>query len=48
MQNARLSELERVLAKSSVATGRGRLSDLKSSKEYNALVEENRVVSDAL
>ena len=47
MQNARLSELERLLAKSNVsATGRGHSSDFKSSKEYNALAEENRVVSD--
>ena len=46
MQNARLSELERLLAKSSVAMGRGHSSDVKSSEEYNKIKEENRVVSD--
>jgi hypothetical protein len=46
MQNARLSELEKLLAKSSVKSlGRGKASDLKSSEEFNSLKEENRVVS---
>lgn len=46
MQNARLTELERLLAKSSVSVGRGRSSDVKSSEEYNKIKEENRVVSE--
>jgi hypothetical protein len=46
MQNARLSELEKLLAKSSASpVGRGKSSDLKSSEEFNSLKEENRVVS---
>lgn len=46
MQNARLSELEKLLAKSnSGALGRGTASDLKSSEEFNSMKEENRVVS---
>ena len=49
MQNARLSELEKILAKSSASGGgfgRKTLSaaDLRSSEEYNNLKEENRVV----
>jgi hypothetical protein len=44
MQNARLSELERMLAKSNVAAPRNLSTDLKSSQEYNTLMEENRVV----
>lgn len=44
MQNARLSELERMLAKSNVAAPRSSATDLKSSQEYNMLMEENRVV----
>jgi hypothetical protein len=46
MQNARLSELEAALAKSSVVPMRRGIGvDAKSSEEYNALKEENRVVS---
>lgn len=49
MQNARLSELEKLLAKSSASPlGRGKASDLKSSEEFNSLKEENRVVSISL
>ena len=44
MQNARLSELERMLAKSNVAAPRSLATDFKSSQEYNMLMEENRVV----
>jgi hypothetical protein len=44
MQNARLSELERMLAKSNVTAPRNMSTDLKSSQEYNTLLEENRVV----
>lgn len=44
MQNARLSELERMLAKSNVAAPRSLVTDFKSSQEYNMLMEENRVV----
>jgi dynactin 1 len=45
MQNARLSELERVLSKSNESSAvRGRSLDFKSSEEYNSLNEENRVV----
>lgn len=47
MQNARISELEKVLAKSSsVPSPRGvKSSDLTSSEELNTMKEENRVVS---
>lgn len=44
MQSARLSELERMLAKSNVAAPRSLITDFKSSQEYNILNEENRVV----
>jgi hypothetical protein len=46
MQNARLSELEKMVAKSS-SSGFGRTKsavDFKSTEEYNNLKEENRVV----
>ena len=46
MQNARLSELERVLAKSNMTVSRS--SDLKSSEEYNSLKEENRMLTEAM
>lgn len=43
IQNARLSELEKLIAKStSIQMGRG--IDFRSSEEYNNLQEENRVV----
>ena len=47
MQNARISELEKVLAKSSSAPSPRSIksSDLSSSEEINTLKEENRVVS---
>jgi hypothetical protein len=46
MQNARLSELEKLVAKSSATpVGRGKKLDFTSSEDYNALKEENRVVS---
>ena len=46
MQNARLSELERLIAKSnSTPVGRGNNFDFRSSDEYNELQEENRFVS---
>ena len=46
MQNARLSELEKLIAKSSsTPIGRGKNFDFTSSEEYNNLQEENRVVS---
>ena len=46
MQNARISELEKVLAKSSSAPSPRSIksSDLSSSEEMNTLKEENRVV----
>lgn len=46
MQNARISELEKVLAKSSSAPSPRNIksSDLSSSEEMNTLKEENRVV----
>lgn len=49
MQNARLSELEKLVAKSSSTPigGRGKNFDFASSDEYNNLKEENRVVSVA-
>lgn len=47
MQNARLSELEIVVAKSNSTPigGRNKNFDFASSEEYNNLKEENRVVS---
>ena len=49
MQNARLSELERVIAKSNTGSmGRAMSSDVKSVEEYNSLREENRVLSEAM
>jgi hypothetical protein len=46
MQHARLSELEKLVAKSSATpVGRGKKLDFQSNEEYNALKEENRVVS---
>jgi hypothetical protein len=46
VQNACLNELEKIVAKSSSTLfGHGKTADLKSSKEYNHLKEENRVVS---
>jgi len=47
MQNVRLSELEKLLAKTSSTSKRsiGNASDIKSSEEFNSLREENRVVS---
>lgn len=48
LQNARLSELEKVLAKSSGAMGRVMSSEMKSVEEYNSLREENRVLSEAM
>lgn len=46
MQNARLSELEKVLAKTSAKPSPSKMSAaLKSSEELNSLKEENRVVS---
>eukprot|EP00977_Amphora_coffeiformis_P018457 scaffold6506_cov171-Amphora_coffeaeformis.AAC.5 len=49
MQNTRLSELERVIAKSSTGSmGRVISSDVKSVEEYNSLREENRVLSEAM
>lgn len=48
MQNARLSELEKLVAKSSATPiGRGKKMEFASSEDYNALKEENRVVSTA-
>jgi hypothetical protein len=49
MQNARLSELEKVVAKSSTGSmGRGMSSEAKSVEEYNSLREENRVLTEAM
>jgi dynactin 1 len=48
MQNARLSELENAVAKSSSSMGRAKAADLRSSEEYNALKEENRVVRNTI
>jgi dynactin 1 len=49
MQNAKMSELEKHLAKSSTgALGRSHTSDLKSVEEYNSLKEENRVLIEAM
>lgn len=46
MQNARLSELEKLLAKSSAKPSPVKVSTAaKSSEEFNKLKEENRVVS---
>ena len=46
MQNARLSELERLLAKTSAKPSPVKMSTaVKSSEEFNSLKEENRVVS---
>ena len=46
MQNARLSELEKLLAKSSAKPSPVKMSSaVKSSEEFNKLKEENRVVS---
>lgn len=46
MMNARLSELENVIAKSSsTPIGRGKNFDFKSKEEVNNIQEENRVVS---
>ena len=48
-QNARLSELERLLAKSnSTPVGRGAHFDFRTSEEYSNLREENRVVRTIL
>ena len=45
MQNARLSELEKLLAKSSAKPSPAKMSKaVKSSEELNSLKEENRVV----
>ena len=49
MQNARLSELEKLVAKSSAnPLARGKTAELKASEEINSLKEENRVVSEIL
>lgn len=49
MQNARLSELEKLLAKSSAKPSPVKInSAVKSSGELNSLKEENRVVCDPL
>jgi hypothetical protein len=49
MQNARISELEKVLAKSSLSPSPKSIksSDLSSSEEWNTLKEENRVVRNS-
>lgn len=43
IQNARLSELEKLIAKST-SSQLGRGVDFRNSEEYNNLQEENRVV----
>lgn len=48
LQNARLSELERVVAKSGGPMGRVVSSEMKSVEEYNSLREENRVLAEAM
>jgi dynactin 1 len=49
MQNARLSELEKVVAKSSTGSmGRVMSAEAKSVEEYNSLREENRVLTEAM
>ena len=48
LQNARLSELERVVAKSGGPMGRVVSSEMKSVEEYNSLREENRVLTEAM
>lgn len=46
MQNARLSELEKLLAKSSTKPSPVQMSNaVKSSEEFNQMKEENRMVS---
>jgi hypothetical protein len=44
MLNARLSELERLLAKSNVSPSKAKTADLNSVDEYSSMKEENRVV----
>ena len=45
MQNARLSELEKLLAKSSTKPSPVKMSNAaKSSEEFNQMKEENRMV----
>lgn len=47
MQAARLSELEKLMAKSNAGgISRGQSLDVRSSDEFNKLQEENRVVSE--
>ena len=48
MQNTRLSELEKIVAKSSGSVGRMLSSEVKSVEEYNSLREENRVLTEAM
>ena len=49
MQNARLSELEKLLAKSSAKPSPVKItSAVKSTEELNSLKEENRVVCASL
>ena len=49
MTNARLSELEKQLAKSSgMGRSRAHTADVKSAEEFNSLKEENRVLTEAM
>jgi dynactin 1 len=48
MLNARLSELERLLAKSNVSPSKAKTTDLKSVDEYSSMKEENRVLLEAM
>lgn len=48
MTNARLSELEKQLAKTSGIRTRTRTVDVKSAEEFNNLKEENRVLTEAM
>jgi hypothetical protein len=44
MQTARLSELEKVLAKSSAGSVARQALEMRSSEEFGGMKEENRVV----
>ena len=48
MTNARLSELEKQLAKTSGIRSRAHSADVKSAEEFNNLKEENRVLTEAM
>ena len=48
MTNARLSELEKQLAKTSGIRSRAHTADVKSAEEFNHLKEENRVLTEAM